>query len=319
MNDELIQPSEPNKKPDKLLWVIGLIAILLVVAAITTYFLTRSTTNQSQQASSFTSCPDVNKQHPGHCISSNISKASFKPNESGTYQFAILDAKNKPIKDFETVHEKQMHVILVRKDLAYFQHVHPVLDKQTGIWTLDKLTLPADGPYRLFADFTEGGTKSPVTVYEDFNVGDMAKYQKQPIGDTKEDKTFGNYQVILQTDPIVVQAGSEAKLVYLLSDAQKGGASVTGLEPYLGAMGHAVILSENLDFIHAHAMDDPTLASRGVVEFITTLPKEGKYKVFGQFQRSGEVFTTDFVLPVYGSLSPADHRINSGSDVHSGH
>jgi hypothetical protein len=84
-------------------------------------------------------------------------------------------------------------------------------------------------------------------------------------------------------------------------------------------MGHAVILSENLDFIHAHAMDDKTLASRGVVQFMTTLPKEGKYKVFGQFQREGKVFTTDFVIPVYKNLSPADQRINSGDDVHSGH
>jgi hypothetical protein len=147
----------------------------------------------------------------------------------------------------------------------------------------------------------------------------MAKYQKQPMGETKEDKTFDKYQVLLQTEPIVLQAGAEAKLVYLFGDAQNGGTSLTGLQPYLGAMGHAVILSENLDFIHAHAMDDKTLASRGVVQFKATFPKEGKYKVFGQFQREGKVFTTDFVTPVYKNLSPADQRINSGDDVHSGH
>ena len=96
-------------------------------------------------------------------------------------------------------------------------------------------------------------------------------------------------------EPIVLQANTEAKLVYLFGDTTKGGTSLTGLEPYLGAMGHAVILSENLDFIHAHAMDNATLASRGVVEFMATLPKEGKYKVFGQFQHNGQVFTTDFV------------------------
>lgn len=318
MNDDLLN-DQPKQKPDKILIIAGIVAVLLVLAAGVTYLLTRPKAVQSQKAAALTSCPEANKQHPGHCISSNISQLSLKPNVSGKYQFVILDDQGKPIKDFETVHEKQMHVMVVRKDTAYFQHIHPTFDKQMGTWTLDKLTIPTDGPYRLFADFTEGGAKSAVTIYEDFNVGDMAKYQKQPIGDAKEDKTFGKYQVILQTEPIVLQAGTEAKIVYLFGDTQNGGTSLSGLQPYLGAMGHAVILSENLDFIHAHAKDDKVLASRGVVEFMATLPKEGKYKIFGQFQHDGKVFTTDFVLPVYKNLSPADQRINSGDDVHSGH
>ncbi len=318
MNDELLNNQEP-KKSDKLLWIVAAIAAVLVVAAGIMYLATRPKSTQSVQKASFKECPPANKQHPGHCISSNINEVKLQPNTADEYQFAILDDKNQPIKDFETVHEKQMHVMVVRKDLAYFQHIHPTLDAQTGIWTLDKLTIPTDGPYRLFADFTEGGDKSPITIYEDLNVGDMAKYQKQPMGETKEDKTFGKYQVLIQTEPIVLQASTEAKLIYLFGDAQNGGASLTGLQPYLGAMGHAVILSENLDFIHAHAKDDKTLASRGVVEFMATFPKEGKYKIFGQFQHDGKVFTTDYVLPVYQNLSPADQRINSGDDVHSGH
>lgn len=318
MNDDLLSKPE-NSQSDKLVWIVGIVAVVLLLVAGVTFLLTRPKSVQTKKQTALSICPEANKQHPGHCISSNISQLSLKPNETGKYQFAILDNKGKAIKDFETVHEKQMHVMMVRKDLAYFQHVHPTLDKSTGTWTLDKLTIPTDGPYRLFADFTEPGSKSPVTIYEDFNVGDMTKYQKQPIGDTKDDKTFGKYQVLLQTEPIVLQANTEAKLVYLFGDTTKGGTSLTGLEPYLGAMGHAVILSENLDFIHAHAMDNATLASRGVVEFMATLPKEGKYKVFGQFQHNGQVFTTDFVVPVYANLSPADQRINSGDDVHSGH
>lgn len=318
MNDELLTSQEP-KKSDKLLWIVAAIAAALVVAAAVTYLVTRPKSTQSVQKTSFKECPAANKQHPGHCISSNINEIKLQPNTAGKYQFAILDDKNQPIKDFETVHEKQMHVMVVRKDLSYFQHIHPTLDTKTGIWTLDKLTIPTDGPYRLFADFTQRGDKNPITIYEDLSIGDMTKYKKQPVGDTKEDKTFGKYQVLLQTEPIVLQASTEAKLIYLFGDAQNGGMSLTGLEPYLGSMGHAVILSENLDFIHAHAKDDKTLASRGVVEFAATFPKEGKYKIFGQFKHDGKVFTTDYVLPVYQNLSPADLRINSGNDAHSAH
>ena len=318
MNDELL-PNEPERKSDKTLIIVSIVAAILVLAVGITYLVTRPEADQLQKTAALTSCPKANKQYPGHCIGSNISQLSLQPNVPGTYQFAILDDQGKPIKDFETVHEKKMHVMVVRKDTAYFQHIHPTFDEQTGVWTLNELTIPTDGPYRLFADFTEGGAKSAITIYEDFNVGDMAKYQKQPMGDTKEDKTFGKYQALLQTDPIVLQAGTAAKLAYLFGDSQKSSMPLTGLQPYLGAMGHAVILSEDLDFIHAHAKDDKVLASRGVVEFMANFPKEGKYKIFGQFQHDGEVFTTDFVLPVYENLSPADQRINSGDDVHSGH
>ena len=52
------------------------------------------------------------------------------------------------------VHEKIMHFIVIRKDLANFQHVHPDFNSSTGEFTLSNLTLPSDGEYRLFADFT---------------------------------------------------------------------------------------------------------------------------------------------------------------------
>lgn len=319
MNPEILEPTPEKANSDKLLWIVAAIAGLLVIVAGVTYLVTRPKTIQPQKTATLNDCPAANKQHPGHCISSNLSTLKVQPGTANNYQFSVLDAKQHPIKDFETVHEKQMHIIVVRKDLAYFQHIHPALDTKTGVWTLSKLTLPTDGPYRLFADFTVAGDKDPVTIYEDINVGDMSKYKKQTLGETKEDKTFGRYQVILQTDPLIVAANTEAKLTYLFGDAQNAGQSINNLEPYLGAMGHAVILSENLDFIHAHAMTDKTLNSRGIVEFMAKLPKEGNYKVFGQFQHEGKVFTTDFVIPVYKSLAPGDVKINSGNDEHSGH
>lgn len=319
MTEPLVPNEETATSSNKLLWIVAAIAAAMLAAAAITYTLTRPKPVQTQKAAFLTQCPVANKQHPDHCISSNISKIKPQPGVATTYSFAILNEDNQPIKDFKTVHAKQMHVIVVRKDLAHFQHIHPALNKDTGVWTLNALTLPADGEYRLFADFTEAGTKNSVAIYEDFTVGDVTKYQKQPTGDTKEDKTFGRYHVILQTEPIILQASTEAKLIYLFGDAQNAGQSLNSLEPYLGAMGHAIILSENLDFIHAHAMTDATLNSRGIVKFMATFPKEGKYKVFGQFQHQGKVFTTDFVVPVYKNLAPADVRINSGDDDHSSH
>lgn len=317
-----------KKKSDKLLWVLGGIAALTLLALVVIGInLAEPQDRASNQAPKLTNCPDANKQHPGHCISSNVSTLKLEPQTSNKYQFAILDANNQPIKSFDTVHEKMMHVIVVRKDLTDFQHIHPTFDQQTGVWTLDNLSLPNNGPYRIFADFTPSdakpdskGTKSPITIYEDVFVGDQSIYQAQKIGDTTDGKAFGDYEVLLQTKPLVVAAGATTTLEYLFLDTKKSGdQAITDLEPYLGSIGHAIVLSENLDFVHAHAMDDPKLNQRGIVDFMFTPQKQGKYKVFAQFKRQGQVFTTDFVLPVYKDLAPGDVQLNSGNDAHSGH
>ncbi len=48
-------------------------------------------------------------------------------------------------------HEKLLHLIVVRRDLADYQHVHPVLD-DSGTWSVP-LNLTEPGDYRVFADF----------------------------------------------------------------------------------------------------------------------------------------------------------------------
>jgi hypothetical protein len=318
-----------DKKPDKLIWILGFVAILFVTILVVIFITTKTKSNDSQtdKVSIASTCPDVNKQHPGHCISSNISSLKLDPDVTNKYQFAVLDSKNQPIKNYDTVHEKMMHMIVIRKDLTDFQHIHPTLDQRTGIWTLENLNLPNDGPYRIFADFTpsdapkdSNDNKNPITIYEDILVGDQSKYQAQKIGDATESKTFGDYDVLLQTKPMVVSANAQTTLEYLFLDTKlTGDQAITDLEPYLGAMGHAIVLSENLDFIHAHAMDDQMLNKRGIVDFMFTPPKQGKYKIFAQFKRRSQVFTTDFVLPVYKDLAPADVKLNSGNDAHSGH
>lgn len=328
LKQEPLKKEQPKKTSDKLIWILGVIAALFVAMVIILFFVIPKPKNSNSDAAlEFTSCPETNKQHPGHCVSSNVASLKLEPNASNKYQFAILDSNNQPIKNFDTVHEKMMHMIVIRKDLTDFQHIHPTFDQQTGVWTLENLKLPNDGPYRIFADFTPSdtpknpdGSKNPITIYEDVLVGDQSKYQTHKIGDTTDSKTFGDYEVLLQTKPMVVAAGTQTTLEYLFLDTKlSGDQAITDLEPYLGSIGHAIVLSENLDFIHAHAMDDPVLNKRGIVDFMFTPPKPGKYKVFAQFKRRGQVFTADFVLPIYKDLAPGDVQLNNGNDAHSGH
>jgi len=58
-----------------------------------------------------------------------------------------------------------------------------------------------------------------------------------------------------------------------------------------------VILSRDADhYLHVHPLDE---ASSGPdAQFVTSFPKPGIYKIWGQFQHRGEVFTVPFVVQV---------------------
>ncbi|KAF9108210.1 hypothetical protein BGX30_008661, partial [Mortierella sp. GBA39] len=67
-------------------------------------------------------------------------------------------------------------------------------------------------------------------------------------------KTVDGLQVTLDFDRLA--AGQELMLTYTIEDAGTG-APVTDLQPYLGAVGHVVILSEDAEqYLHVHPMDE---------------------------------------------------------------
>src|SRR5919106_2597993 len=78
------------------------------------------------------------------------------------YRFRILQPDGTPVISFAEVHDKQVHLIVVRRDLTGYWHLHPTADAN-GSWTV---LLPAlePGDYRVFADF------SPAELGESFTV-----------------------------------------------------------------------------------------------------------------------------------------------------
>lgn len=257
------------------------------------------------------------QSHRSYCIKSNAQTSTFTMNTPSSYSFSIVDDQGNILKDFQITHTKLLHLIVVRKDLAYFQHVHPDFDQTTGTFTLKDLTFPADGQYRIFADFAPVGaqidamgTPLAVTPFEDASVGNTANYVAQSIGSGEKTKTFGDLTVALATQSAPT-SGAEGMLTFSLS---QNGKPVTDLQTYLGALGHAVILREgNLDFIHAHPVEAATSPQSGKVNFMVDFPEAGKYKVFTQFQRGGKVITTDFVVTVTQAVNPPAPAMNHGS------
>jgi hypothetical protein len=173
-----------------------------------------------------------------------------------------------------------MHLIVVRRDLSGFQHLHPTL-RADGTWTTP-LTLPQAGTYRVFADFSVDG--KPTTLADDLQVDGAVSSRALPA--PARTAAVDGFRVGL-TDG-AVRAGEESELTFAVT---RGGRRVA-LQDYLGAKGHLVALREgDLAFLHVHPDADS-------LRFEATFPNAGRYRLFLQFQVAGRVHTAPFTLEV---------------------
>jgi hypothetical protein len=198
-------------------------------------------------------------------------------------RFSIVGSDGRPVRDFEVEHEKRMHFIVVRRDGQGFQHLHPELGDD-GVWSV-RLTLPAAGSYRVFADFKHDGEAQ--TLAADLAVDGGADYRPLPAPTTTAN-TGDGYEVRL--DAGALRAGREAELRFSVT---RDGEPVR-TEPYLGAGGHLVALREgDLAYLHVHPDAQGEAAS-----FMTELPSAGRYRLYLQFKHEGRVHTAEFTQEV---------------------
>lgn len=203
--------------------------------------------------------------------------------------FQVVDRTGSPIRDFDIAHERRMHLIVVRRDLTGFQHLHPTLGTD-GTWTTP-LRIEAPGSYRVFADFTRDGRA--FTLASDLHASGDARLRDLPAPVT----TAGAGPLTVSRPSAAPSpAGREVPLAFGVT-AQDGAPAV--LQPYLGAGGHLVALREgDLAFLHVHPVDDAAAWRQGRVAFATTFPTAGRYRLFLQVQVDGDVRTAAFTQEV---------------------
>jgi hypothetical protein len=208
-----------------------------------------------------------------------VDNPELRRGRTETLRFRVAGAGGKTVRDFDVTHEKRMHLILARRDLTGFQHLHPE-QGDDGTWTAP-VRLPAAGSYRLFADFSHDGTAQ--TLATDLRVDGAADLRPLPAPAATA-ATGDGYEVRLQA------RGSDLRF----SITRDGQAVET--EPYLGAGGHLVALREgDLAFLHVH----PEAHGRsGAVGFAAEFPTAGRYRLFLQFKHAGRVHTAAFTHAV---------------------
>jgi hypothetical protein len=196
-------------------------------------------------------------------------------------RFRIVDESGETVRDFDVEHTERMHLIVARRDLTGFQHLHP-RQEDDGSWSVP-LRLTEAGSYRLFADFSSGGEAS--TLAADLRVDGTADLRPLPAPASSA-VSDGGYDVRL--DAGRTRPGQEVSLRFSVT---RNGETVR-TEPYLGAGGHLVALREgDLAFLHVHPHDD-------AVGFAATFPTEGRYRLFLQFKHDGRVHTVAFTQEV---------------------
>lgn len=226
------------------------------------------------------------------------------------FLFTLKDPTGLPVKAVEIVHEKPLHLLMVSKDLSWYAHEHPALQPD-GTFTF-AFTFPAGGEYTLFNDFTPkdvGMQVVPVTL----KVEGTTPAAKALAGDADKPKTVDGYAVSLDTGG-PVKTGDETHFVYTIS---KDGKPVTDLQPYLGAMGHLVIISQDLkQFVHSHPHEEGDEHASGgetgpKIDFEAWFSAPGLYKGWAQFQHMGKVVTVPFTFNVAkgeGEAKPHEHE-----------
>lgn len=213
------------------------------------------------------------------------------PGQNTTLTIKLTDKAGKPIDKLDTVHEKKLHLIVVSKDLSFFNHIHPEY-KGNGEFAITT-QFPAAGDYKAIADFTPTGMGA-VNKSQWIAVQGSAPAPQPVRPETVWKTEAGGKTATLSFDQL--KAGKELTLTFNIKDAQTG-KPVTDLQPYLGAVGHVVILSQDAEnYLHVHPADEK--ATGPDAKFMTTFPHPGVYKIWGQFQHGGAVFTVPFVVEV---------------------
>jgi hypothetical protein len=256
-----------------------------------------------QMAAASTSEENMNEEHGGEAataadpvrglaISENgmtleLGHTKLERGQAANLSFRVTDESGQPVRDYDVEHTKEMHLIVVRRDMGGFQHLHPTLD-ESGTWSTP-ITIPDAGSYRVFADFSRGGEST--TLAADLAVDGPTDWQAMP----EQTETVGagdGYEVSVAGDGST--AGQASELAFTV--AHDG--EPVDVQPYLGADGHLVALREgDMAFLHTHP-EEGAGGDGGSIRFMTEYPTTGRYGVFLQFKHGGEVHTAAFTREV---------------------
>ena len=215
--------------------------------------------------------------------------APTAPAGRGELAFAVTGPDGRPVTAYRTEHDKELHLIVVRRDLAGYRHLHPTRDA-AGTWRTPVDLTP--GTYRVFADFVPAAESEGLTLGADLTV--PGTLRPRPLPPPAATTTVDGYRVALTGE---LRAGAASPVTLTVTRA---GAPVRDLQPYLGAYGHLVALrAGDLAYLHVHPEGTPgdgrTAAGPGIA-FVAEVPSAGAYRLYLDFRHGGVVRTAELTV-----------------------
>lgn len=215
-----------------------------------------------------------------------VERTTRTPGVRSILRLRVIGPEGQPVREgYEVEAERELHLIVVRRDGTGFQHLHPRRGPD-GTWSTP-LVLRNAGSYRALADFTIDGVRRTLGI--DLQAPGTFTPTATPAA-TDRAQTDG-FAVQLASGP--VRAGRESALRFRVT---RDGRPVQALQPYLGARGHLVALRDG-DLAYLHVHPDKT-AAVGEIPFMAEFPSAGRYRLYLQFQTGGQVHTTPMTVEV---------------------
>ncbi|WP_141432289.1 hypothetical protein [Bacillus sp. 03113] len=270
-------------------WTLSALAYLLVV--VIGYYAISTINNKAEVSSASKNMHEEhsNSTHAGKKETHNDHEAEPNTNsevqttlkiEQQEIMINIKDQQEKPVSDIKINHEKLMHLIVVSADLSTYQHLHPEV-KEPGVFTVPHSL--EEGEYKAFVDIKPKNLAYEVKPIP-FQIGeshDLSSHSLQP--DSNLTKEIDGHQVTL--NPSSLNVNQEIQLSFDLNGETP--------EPYLGALGHVVILDEKAEqYVHVH----PQEGEKPVFE--TKFTEPGIYKIWAEFKFNGNVSVFPFVVEI---------------------
>jgi hypothetical protein len=223
-------------------------------------------------------------------------------------RFSVLGPDGNPVTQYQSLHERELHLFVVRRDLTDYQHLHPTRDAD-GTWSTP-LRLPEAGTYRVLVNLAPAGHADPLVLGADLAVPGV--YAPHPATGPQTLWSDGGYRV----EAGGVPAGPGSGMVTFTFS--RDGAPLGDLDPYLGAFGHLVVLrADDLGFAHAHpqATAQPGPLGGPTLTFAVEFPAAGRYRLFLDFSEQGQVRTAEYTVDVAPPVPAAPAADPTGQGV----
>ena len=268
-----------------------------------------ATTNQYKMAFS---------SSPANVEAGKTATLAFKPEIVGT--------ANTPV-PLDLHHDKKIHLIVVSKDLSYFEHIHPdyQADGSYQIKVLDKAKPFTDGRGKNETKFDQGGDYVLFADYMPTGASGQLERISLNVGGTPyKPVTYSKAKLSAMVDGYTVTLASHGgkfvtnNQMHIEGTVTQGGKAVPAesFENYLGAKAHVVMIhSDAVHYMHVH----PDVAG-GKLDLHTTFEMPGTYRGWLQFQTNGKLHTADFVVNVTeGKAGEESHGGHEGHKEGDGH